>query len=308
MKHPFHIRLLFPAVLLAVLTAGCQRSSGTAVWIDQGAVADLRKTLGEGAAGKTEAAAAAEPTGFATIRGSFKLEGTPPARKTLSVNKDQDICMPGGKAALSEELVVDANGGIKDVVIYCITKMPKDDPKWEHPDYAAAKAQPVVFDQKECVFLTHVLVARSTQTILVKNSDSKGHNANIVAKGKALSGNSLIATGGSFNYLPGGESPEPFDVSCNIHPWMSAKMLTRDNPCFAVTKADGTFEIKNVPAGVPLEFKIWQESSKFIQTAKLNGTAAKWPKGKLSLKDKDILKPSEQRTLDVMVDLALFGK
>lgn len=308
MKHSLHIRLLLPAAMLAVLAAGCQRSSGTAVWLDQGAVADLRKSLGEGAAGKTEAAAAAEPTGFATIRGSFKLEGAPPARKTLAVNKDQDICMPGGQSALSEELVVDANGGIKDVVIYCITKMPKDDPKWEHPDYAAAKAQPLVFDQKNCVFLTHVLAARSTQTILVKNSDTKGHNANIVAKGKALSGNILIASGGSSNYIPGGESPEPFDVSCNIHPWMSAKMLTRDNPCFAVTKADGTFEIKNVPAGVPLEFKIWQESSKFIQTAKLNGTAAKWPKGKLSLKDKDILKPDEQRTLDVTVDVSLFGK
>jgi hypothetical protein len=89
---------------------------------------------------------------------------------------------------------------------------------------------------------------------------------------------------------------------------MSAKMLTRDNPIFAVTKADGSFEIKNVPAGVPLEFKVWQESSKFIPTAMLNGKAAKWPKGKLTLKDKDILKDGEQRTLEVTVDASVFAK
>jgi hypothetical protein len=307
MSYRLHYGLLLTP-LLAAFVAGCQRSSGTAVWIDQGEVAQLRKSLGEGAVGKAESATAAEPTGFATIRGTFTLVGTPPPRKTLAVNKDQDICMPGGKGAFSEELVVDANGGIKDVVIYCITKMPKDDPKWEHPDYAAAKAQPVVFDQKDCVFLTHLVAARSSQTIMVKNSDPKGHNANIIAKGKALSANILIPAGGSSNYVPGGESPEPFDVSCSIHPWMSAKMLTRDNPCFAVTKADGSFEIKNVPAGVPLEFKVWQESAKFIQTVKVNGTAAKWPKGKLTLKGNDVLQPGEQRTLEVTVDASLFAQ
>ena len=305
-----HHRLLLFLPLLAACAGGCSvRYTGAVARVDVEEVKQLRKSLGEGAAAATETAAAAEPTGFATLKGTFKLVGTTPNRKPLTVNKDQDICMPGGKAALSEELVVDANGGIKDVVIYCITKMPKDDPKWEHPDYAVAKAQPLVFDQKECVFLTHVLAARSTQTILLKNSDPKGHNANIVAKGKALSGNILIASGGSSNYIPGGESPEPFDVSCNIHPWMSAKMITRDNPCFAVTKPDGSFEIKNVPAGVPLEFKVWQESSKFIQNVTLNGAAAKWPKGKLSLvKEKDWLKNDETRTLDVTVDVSAFGK
>ena len=302
-------RLLLLA-LLAACAAGCKvRYTGVAARVNAGAVVDLRKSLGAGAAAATETAAAAEPTGFATLKGTFKLVGTAPDRKSLTVNKDQDICMPGGKTVQAENLVVDANGGIKDVVIFCITKMPKDDPKWEHPDYAAAKAQPVVFDQKNCVFLTHVLAARSTQTILVKNSDTKGHNANIVAKGKALSANFLIAAGNDSNYLPGGESPEPFDVACSIHPWMSAKMLTRDNPCFAVTKPDGSFEIKHVPSGVPLEFKVWQESSKFLQTVTVNGAAAKWPKGKLSfVKEKDLLKKDETRMLDVTVDVSAFGK
>ena len=303
--------LLLLAALLATCAAGCPRRSGTAVQVDMRegrAVDDLRKALGAGAAGKTEAVAAAEPTGFATLKGTFKLVGTAPARKTLSVNKDQAICMPGGKPVLAEELLVDASGGIKDVVIFCMNKMPADDPKWVHPDWAATKTSVVEFDQKNCVFLTHMLAVRTTQPVLLKNSDPTSHNANIVPKGKALGGNFLIPPGSSSNYLAGGESPEPYDISCNVHPWMSAKLLTRDNPIFAVTKPDGSFEIKNVPAGVPLDFKVWQEATKFMQNVKLNGKVTKWPKGKLSLKDKDILKPGETRTLEVTVDESVFAR
>lgn len=299
--------LLLGFALLAVCAVGCPRASGTAAWLDQGEVADLRKSLGAGAA-KTEAVAAAEPTGFATIKGTFKLVGTPPSRTPLDVNKDMGICMPAGKTVLAEELVVATNGGMKDVVIYCITKMPADNPKWIHPDYEAAKGSPVEFDQKGCVFLSHVLAFRSSQLVHLKNSDPIGHNTNIAAKGKALSSNTLLAMGNTSNYTAGGESPEPYDVSCNIHPWMSAKMLARDNPIFAVTKPDGSFEIKNVPAGVSLDFKVWQEACKFVPTATVNGTAVKLPKGKFSLKDKDILKDGETRVLEVTVDAAVFAK
>jgi hypothetical protein len=153
MKTPLHHYLLILTAFFSACGGGCARSSGTAVWIDQGEVANLRKSLGEGVAEKTEAVAAAEPTGFATLKGTFKLVGAPPSRKPLAVTKDQDLCMPGGREVLSEELVVSASGGIKDVVLYCITKMPADNPKWVHPDYVASATSEVEFDQKNCVFL-----------------------------------------------------------------------------------------------------------------------------------------------------------
>ena len=95
------------------------------------------------------------------------------------------------------------------------------------------------------------------------NSDPVGHNTNIAGGGTAATINATIPAAKSYAmYEPGGESPEPFAVSCSIHPWMSAQMIVRDSPYFAVTKPDGTFEIANVPAGVPLEFRVWQEKSK----------------------------------------------
>jgi len=264
-------------------------------------------SFGSGTAEATgPATAVAEPTGWATIKGSFKLNGSPPDRPPLTIDKDQAVCAPGGKVVLSETLVVDsATQGIKDIVIYLAMpgKFPSGDPKWEHPSYADARQATLDFDQKNCVFLTHMLAMRSTQKLKVLNSDPVGHNTKIEATGKAMPSNNNIPAGDFSMYAPGGEAQEPFNVGCSIHPWMSARLISRDSPYFAVTKADGSFEIKNVPAGVPLEFRVWQERAKFLQgEMKVNGNAEKWSKGRVKL----TLQPDEPKTLDVVVDVAVF--
>jgi hypothetical protein len=38
-------------------------------------------------------------------------------------------------------------------------------------------------------------------------------------------------------------------VGCDVHPWMRAFISVFDHPFFTVTKEDGTFEIKGLPAG-----------------------------------------------------------
>jgi hypothetical protein len=81
-------------------------------------------------------------------------------------------------------------------------------------------------------------------------------------------------------------------------------MLVRDSPYVAVTKPDGTFEMPNVPAGVPLEFRVWQEKAKFLQDVKVNGQAHKWSKGRMKVR----LEPDQPLELDVVVDAAVFAK
>ncbi len=293
-------------VLLALTQTGCERRVAARANVNQDSVANIRKGLGGEQAAAPAAVALADPTGWGTIQGSFKLVGGADGlvRLPLPVNKDLDVCMPGGKKVLSEDLVVSTSGGIKDVVVYLTTKTPKDDPKWEHPDYLATKTAEVLFDQKNCVFLSHVFAMRSTNKVKMMNSDPMGHNANVVGKGKAASGNFSIAGNASSMYEPTGESPEPYDVSCSVHPWMSAKLLSRDNPYFAVSREDGSFEIKNVPAGVPLEFRVWQEASKFIQKVKVDGQDAKWAKGRFTV----TLQSGETKKMSVEVERAVFGK
>ena len=47
-------------------------------------------------------------------------------------------------------------------------------------------------------------------------------------------------------------------VKCNIHSWMHAYIGVVEHPYFAVTGADGTFEIPNVPPG-DYVVEAWQE-------------------------------------------------
>ena len=42
---------------------------------------------------------------------------------------------------------------------------------------------------------------------------------------------------------------ETFPVKCDVHPWMKSYIAVFDHPCFAVSEADGSFEIKGAPAG-----------------------------------------------------------
>jgi hypothetical protein len=267
----------------------------------------LRTEYGGGASSDTAATAtaAAEPTGWATIKGTFKLNGGPPDLPSIVANKDQEVCAPGGRPIPNEELIVDsATQGIRDVIVYLAGpgKFPLGNEKWEHPSYADSREATFDFDQKNCIFLTHTIALRSSQKQRILNSDPVGHNTKIDATGRAEQINATIPAGASVPYSPRGESQEPFPVSCSIHPWMSARMISRDSPYFAVTKPDGSFEIANVPAGVPLEFRVWQERAKFLQDVTVNGKAEKWPKGRI----KATLQPDQPLSLDVVVDAAVF--
>jgi hypothetical protein len=131
-----------------------------------------------------------------------------------------------------------------------------------------------------------------------------GHNTNISGGGRAAAINATIPAGSSVPYAPGGESPEPFAVACSIHPWMSARMIVRDSPYVAVSKADGSFEIANIPAGVPLEFRVWQEKAGFLTKANVNGKDETWPNKTIKI----TFEPDDKKMFDVTFEAAVFSK
>jgi plastocyanin len=292
----------YPAVLGALsigaaLFAGCQQE------MDRGPVANLavsntfREALITG--GEASAAAATESTGtgWATIRGQFVYDGTAPQPGPYKVDKEHNICSINGQAPPEETLVVDsASKGIKNVAIYL------RDAKRVH-ESATAKEEPVVFDQKNCVFLTHLLAATVGQTIDIKNSDPTGHNTNILGTGF----NQLIPDGGSIPYKAQKETAVPLTVKCSIHPWMVAHMLVRENNYYAVTDNEGRFEIANVPAGEPIEFQVWHESGAAAGSglvgASPDATDLKWSnRGRVVV----TLQPDEVKEIKVVVPPGAF--
>ena len=99
----------------------------------------------------------------------------------------------------------------------------------------------------DCRYVPHVMGITAGQEMVIHSSDATVHN---------------VHTGGPAGDLlnlpfthKGMEKRESFDqpgilrVKCDVHPWMTAYIAVVENPLFAVTGDDGSFEIKNIPAG-----------------------------------------------------------
>ena len=65
---------------------------------------------------------------------------------------------------------------------------------------------------------------------------------------------------------------------------MTAYLHVSDHPFFAVSGEDGSFQIKHVPSGVPLEFRLWHESANKPKpgTVTINDDQVEYSKGKLT--------------------------
>jgi plastocyanin len=219
---------------------------------------------------------AAQADEWGTIKGRFLYGGDAPAAAELKADKDIEVC--GKHKLLSEELAVGADKGIANVVVFVRDKGVK-----VHPDAAAeAKAAKVVLDNKDCKFTPHVVVVHAGQPLVIKNSDTVGHNSN-VATIKNPPSNSLIPAGGESSVALANDEAIPAQVTCNIHPWMKAWVVVRSNPYAAVSAADGSFEIKNVPAG-EVELQLWHEKAGYIGEITVGGKAEKIAKGRRKVK------------------------
>ena len=220
--------------------------------------------------------AAARGEAWGTIKGRFVYGGDAPAEKALTADKDVEVC--GKHKLLNEELVVGADRGVANVVVFVRDKDVK-----VHPDAAQAKGEKVILDNKDCRFTPHVAFVQTGQPFVLRNSDTVGHNSN-VATVKNSPSNSLIPAGGESTVTFTSDEAIPAQVTCNIHPWMKAWVVVRPNPYAAVSKADGTFEIKNVPAGGEVELQIWHEKAGYIGEYTVGGKAEKIAKGRRKVK------------------------
>jgi plastocyanin len=217
----------------------------------------------EGGAPAAPAAAPAAPIGASVISGTVKLEGTPPEARVIRMSSDP-LCMPEGPT-LSEVVLVGKDNGLQNVFVY--VKDGLGDRKFAPP------ATPVVLDQKGCKYMPHVFGAQVGQTVAIHNRDPTLHNVHAVPKANS-----------EFNFgQPAGvpEATRTFDKAeimvpfrCDVHGWMAAYGGIVPHPFFAVTNADGSFEIKGLPAGT-YTIEAWHERFGLLtQTVTVDGTAA----------------------------------
>ena len=171
-------------------------------------------------------------------------------------SKDPSVC---GAEAIPNESILVKDGGLANAFIY-LDKVPKG-------AAIPAAGAPVDFDQKVCIFLPHAMIVRVKQPFMILNADLAAHNTHTFPD-KNNGFNSVVSPddrkGVQLVYTLA--EKKPFRVGCDIHSWMTAYHLPLDHPFAAVSAPDGTFEIKDLPAGKH-EFKVWHEAGEMVEKA-----------------------------------------
>jgi hypothetical protein len=220
---------------------------------------------GEAVAAATPAAATPDSAPAATggtgdLLGTVLLDGTPPTLAPLITMgadvKDKAVC--SAMTIPDEALVVDpASKGIQNVFVFF--------------EKAPAGASPVpapeqqIFDQKGCKFIPHAVIVRTKVPLMVLSDDAVGHNTHTYPNRNSSFNGAISANerkGVPITYVQ--PEREPFKVTCDVHPWMSAYHLPLDHGYAAVSDAQGKFVIKGLPAGSHV-LKVWHESGKLLE-------------------------------------------
>jgi plastocyanin len=115
----------------------------------------------------------------------------------------------------------------------------------EAPGLAARPpAAPLEVDQKNQVFIPHVLPVVRGATVRFLNSDPFAHNV-FSPEGRYDLGSWPQGQAREHTFTKAGV----YTQLCRVHPEMEAFIVVLDTPYFATTRPDGAFQIANVPAG-----------------------------------------------------------
>ncbi|HEY6475021.1 MAG TPA: hypothetical protein VI456_00480, partial [Polyangia bacterium] len=180
-----------------------------------------------------------------SVSGVVRLDGPAPKLAPHAITKDAGTC---GHDAPNESVVVGKGASLRNVVVF--VKDARYDGK--PPPVAGA-----ALDQKHCRYAPHVQALTVGTPLSLMNDDAILHNIHANDSGMTV-----------FNVampIKGQKLPIPMrkaglmKLQCDAgHAWMSGWIYVFDHPYFAVTEADGSFTIKDVPPGDHV-LELWHE-------------------------------------------------
>ena len=174
-----------------------------------------------------------------SITGTITFEGKAPKMKPLKVDADP-MCVANNEIAPKKEwLILDENKGVKNMLVFITEGL--------NIDYSPPE-EPVVIDQKGCIYSPHVLGIMAGQQLDILNNDGTLHNIHALPKVNKEFNKAQPRSKKKLSVKF--EKPEaPFKVKCDVHPWMGAYIGVFDHPCFAVSGDDGTYIISDLKPG-----------------------------------------------------------
>jgi hypothetical protein len=218
---------------------------------------------------------------YGTIKGRLVWGGEEVPKAVNLVEKgqsprDPEVCAKDGPIP-ARDLVVDPKS--KGVAFGCAYIVRPTGSNPEAVKDLVAKAPKVELDQKNCMFEPYMLPMHQDQILVIKSSDPANHNVRYTGFNNP-----------GFNQIIGAQSqtevklaaePFPLKLTCDIHTWMTGYIMVFDHPFFATTAADGSFELKGVPAG-DQNLIVWQETVGYVTSGKRRGMPVKVSPGEVT--------------------------
>ena len=179
-----------------------------------------------------------------SISGQILFDGQTPLPTALPVHKNRAVC---GESVPDESLLIDANGGLKNVVVI----LDGVHAGKSHP------ALPALLDNKNCAFVPRVQTIAVGQPLALRNSDFILHNVHARRNGYETIFNLGLPYWSEKTYRF--TQPGHVLVDCDVlHTWMRAHIIVTDHPYSAVTDAPGRFDISHIPPG-EYSLRLWHE-------------------------------------------------
>ena len=237
MVSQFHLlptRIFLGAVvILATALLGCEESASESE--ERGERARTLKEI--------------DPATAGTITGTVRFTKEPRAPYELEMGSDGGCTKLHDKPVFVDRMIV-SDGLFANVLVH----VKKGLKSWKGPD---PPDTPVEINQVGCIFEPRISAARVGQEVVFLNSDALTHNVNVRGKKNGTFNRSMTSAGQRVSRVF--RKPEiMMTTSCDVHPWMVAKVGILDHPFFQITGPDGAFSLAGLPPG-DYEIEAWHE-------------------------------------------------
>lgn len=223
------------AIAFAVVVSGCGSKSQNTGQEQPAAATAAKKTVDMSTVG--------------SVSGVVKLDGTAPKYRPINMSADPYCVKANKKPVYPDEVVVGSGNTLANVVVY--VKTGAEDYSFPTP------GESVTLDQKDCMYVPHVVALMVGQQFKVVNSDQTTHNIHPTPTDNREWNKSQPPSAPPIEETFA--RPEvAIPVKCNVHPWMKGYIAVMSNPYYAVTDKDGKFDLKNLPPGT-YTVEAWQE-------------------------------------------------
>ena len=210
-----------------------------------------------------------------TVTGTVQFSGElpPPTSFELRRYPDQVYCgalSDGSGYRLLREVAVGTQQGLKDVIVTI-----EGVEKGKSFEFTETKLEANI-----CQFVPFVSVMREHHPLTVTNLDPVSHDLQIYERDREhvfiMFHRPALTKSGTSDVVRFTGNRRDISMQCGMHPFMQGHGLAVENPYYAITGLEGSFEIKDLPSGT-YRIKAWHPTlGEKVQdvTVAANGTTS----------------------------------